>query len=106
MWYILFSLENVFVVQLSAGHFMCVCNGISVLVMNKTTSMPKSVLRYDVDKDLISVCYSVFTQSCFPNKRLIDEGELNRFLTSFRGKRGESARFLSSLHWRGLKGKF
>ena len=31
--------------------------------------MPKSVLRYDVDKDLTSIWYSVFTLSCFPNKK-------------------------------------
>ena len=30
--------------------------------------MPKSVLRYDVDKDLTWVWYSVITQSYFPNK--------------------------------------
>ena len=28
------------------------CNKIGVLEMNKTTSVPKSVLLYDVDKDL------------------------------------------------------
>ena len=27
-------------------------NRISVLVMNRTTSVPKSVLRYDVDNDV------------------------------------------------------
>ena len=31
--------------------------------------VPKSVLRYDVDKDLTAVWYSVFFQSCFPNKK-------------------------------------
>ena len=31
--------------------------------------MPKSVLRYDVDNDLTSVWYFVFTLSCFPNKK-------------------------------------
>ena len=31
--------------------------------------MPKSVLRYDLDKDLILVGNSVFTQSRFPNKK-------------------------------------
>ena len=29
--------------------------------MNRTTSEPKSVLHYDVDKDLNSVWYPVFT---------------------------------------------
>ena len=50
--------------------------------MKRTTSAPKSVLCYDVDKDLTSVWYSVFTKSAAPNlvsqiKRLIEEGELN-----------------------------
>ena len=36
--------------------------------MNRTSSMPKSVLCYDVDKDLTSFWNSVFTQSCSPNK--------------------------------------
>ena len=40
----------------------------SVFWLNKTTSMPKSVLHYDVDKDLTSVWNSVFTQSCYQNK--------------------------------------
>ena len=40
------------------------CNQIDVL--KRTTSVPISVLCYDLDKDLTSVWYSVFTQSCFP----------------------------------------
>ena len=35
--------------------------------LNRTTSMPKSVLCYDVDDDLTLVWNSLFTQSCFPN---------------------------------------
>ena len=49
--------------------------------MNRTTSMPKSVLRCDVDKDLTSVWYSVFTQSCFPNKET-DRQRRNLFYAS------------------------
>ena len=49
----------------------------SMFWWNRTTSMPKSVLSYDVDRDLTSVWYSVFTQSCFPIIRLIYTGELN-----------------------------
>ena len=37
--------------------------------MNRTTSVPKSVLRYDVNKVRTFVWYSVFTQSGFPNKK-------------------------------------
>ena len=48
--------------------FVHLCNGIGVLAMNRTTSMPMSVLRYDVDKDLTSIWYSVFAKSCFPNE--------------------------------------
>ena len=42
--------------------------GNQCFVLNRTTSLPKSVLRYDVDKDLTSVWNSVFSQSCFPHK--------------------------------------
>ena len=45
------------------------CNGMGVLVMSRTTSPPKSVLRYGEDNNLTSVWYSVFAQSCFPIKR-------------------------------------
>ena len=44
------------------------CNRISVLVFNRTTSMPKYVLHYDKDKNLTSIWYSVFAKSCFPNE--------------------------------------
>ena len=37
--------------------------------LNRTNSMPKSVLCYDVDNDLTLVWNSVLTQSCFPNKK-------------------------------------
>ena len=37
--------------------------------MNRTTSIPKSVLHNDVDKDLTMVWHSDLTQSCFPNKK-------------------------------------
>ena len=49
--------------------FRYACNGIRYLVLNRTTCVTKSVLRYDLDKDLILVWNSVFTQSCFPNKK-------------------------------------
>ena len=42
------------------------CNWIGDLVMNRTSRVPKSVLRFDVDKDLTSVWYSACSQSCFP----------------------------------------
>ena len=50
--------------------FMYKCNWIGDLVMIRTSRVPKSGLRYDVDKDLTSVWYSVFSQSCFPKNLL------------------------------------
>ena len=50
----------------SVGSSLCV--GGYLAQINRTTSMPKSVLHYDVDKDLTLVWSSVFTKSCFPNK--------------------------------------
>ena len=48
--------------------------------VNRTTSMPKFVLHYDVDKDLTLVWYSVFTQSCFPNKETYRQRRVNQFI--------------------------
>ena len=56
------------------------CNVIGVLVMNKTTRVPKSVFHDDVDKDLTSVYYSVFTQSCFPNKNTNRQRRAKQFI--------------------------
>ena len=64
------------------------CNRISVLVLERTTSVPKSVLRYDVDKDLTSVWYSVFIQSCFPNKKNDSRWRVKQFIFEFI-KRGD-----------------
>ena len=42
------------------------CNQLDVL--NRTSSMPKSILHYVLDKGKYFDLESVFTQSCFPNK--------------------------------------
>ena len=52
--------------------------------MNRTSSMPKSVICYDVDKDLTSFWNSVFTQSCSPNKEQDLTLQSSRSLTSLK----------------------
>ena len=47
--------------------------------MNSTSSVPKSVLRYELDKGYFNPETS-FTQLCFPNEKT-DE-ELNKYLAS------------------------
>ena len=42
--------------------------------------MPKSVLCYDVDKDLTSFWNSVFTQSCSPNKETDSRRRVKHFI--------------------------
>ena len=63
-----------------AGDYTHLCNRMFWCVMNRTTSAPKSVLRYDVDKDLTFVWYSIFTQSCFPNKKTGRRRRVKQFI--------------------------
>ena len=45
--------------------------------MNKTSSMPKSILRYELDKGQYFDLETTFTQSCFSNKKTDGWWELN-----------------------------
>ena len=52
--------------------------------MNTTSSVPKSVLSYDVDEDLTSVWFSVITQSCSPNKETDSRRRVKLFILFLR----------------------
>ena len=59
----------------------CVCMYVTDTVeVNRTTSMPKSVLHYVVDKDPTSVWYYDFTLSCFPNKKTGRQNRVKLFI--------------------------
>ena len=58
------------------------CNGLNV-EMNRTSSNPKSVLGYVLDKGQYFHLETSFTQSCFPNKNTRETGDMNTGCTWF-----------------------
>ena len=56
-----------------------ICNGFDV--MNRTSRVPKSVLRYVLDKGPYFDLETVFIQSCFPNKETDSRRRVKQFIS-------------------------